>query len=130
MAKTKQEKKKARRKAKIKSLKKTAGAGLKKGNTRSFLRQYRFYRTIGQDERAAGFLLSASRANPKNGAILGELADLGYDLERDDLLLEGLHGLYRIGKLSKENTHPLCVLLQNHGKCREALQIADEALAQ
>jgi len=128
MAKTKLEKKKAKRKAKQKQRREKITQSIQREKEDYFLYQAVWEKDAGNFDKALFYFEKALRLNTKNEELLRELADTGYQMDRPDVELKGLMGLYNNGFLENDNMPALCQLMLENGKYEQALHVAEETL--
>ena len=128
MAKTKTDKKKAKRKAKQKQRRVKMSLAFQKGKADFLLNESFWHRDEGRLDEALLYVKKALRLDPKNKDILHEMGYLGYRMQRADVELKALLGLYDNGLMENEQMPLLCELLGKEGRYEQALSIAEETL--
>ena len=128
MARNRTDKKKADRKAKQKKRREKIAHSNQQDKA-----AYLFYEALtlwdyGHLQKALNHLEKAVRLDPKNEEFLKEWARLGHEMNRPDIELKALLGLYRYGFLTLETKCILCDLLMNAEKYEEALPVIQETI--
>jgi SNF2 family DNA or RNA helicase len=128
MAKTKVDKRKVKRKAKQKQRRAKMSLAFQKEKADFLLNESLWLRDQGQLEEALLYVEKALRLDPRNKEILDEMGYLGYHMNRTDVEIKALLGLYDSGFIENEQMPALCSLLQREGRYEQALSVAEEAL--
>lgn len=129
MAKTKAEKRKAKRKVKSKTRRTSAAATARTEKADFYYWEYEWLREHGDDEKALFNLRKALRLQPTNRMYLEEMIRLGYDMDSDDVQLSGLSGLYDSGQMQDTSLPLFTNLLVQNGRYQRALDIAEVLLS-
>lgn len=129
MAKTKAEKRKAKRKVKSKTRRTSAAATARTEKADFYYWEYEWLREHGDDEKALFNLRKALRLQPTNRMYLEEMIRLGYDMDSDDVQLSGLSGLYDSGQMQDTSLPLFTNLLMQNGRYQRALDIAEVLLS-
>ncbi len=129
MAKTKEEKRKAQRKVKQKQRRARLSLAGRKERSDYFFQEALWLRDEGDFEKALSALEKALRSDPKNKDILEEMGYLGHQMNRTDVELNGLLGLYNNGLIRDDLMPALCNLLEKEGRYEQALIVAEEILS-
>jgi len=124
MAKTKDEKRKANRKAKLRARRKSAEAVVRSEKADFFHHEYGWFRGSGNYEKALANLKKALRLDPDNKIFLEEMVHLGHDMSNSEVELLGLSRLYAIGQMEDEYLPPFLDLLTRNGQYLQALEVA------
>ena len=125
MAKAKAEKRKAKRKVKQKTRRKSAVAAVRMEKADFYYWEYEWLHESGNDEKALVNLRKALKLHPTNRMYLEEMVQLGYDMDRDDIQLAGLSGLYDSRQMEDEYLPPFLDLLARGRRFQQALVIAE-----
>ncbi|MBU0986506.1 MAG: DEAD/DEAH box helicase, partial [Proteobacteria bacterium] len=128
MAKVKSKKRQTKRKAKLKERRNKLAVNLQKEKADYFFHEALWYWDRMDHEKALTLLTKALRYDPENPDMLKAMAELGYEMERPDLLGKGLLRLYNIGKLKDERLIILCEFLARDKQYKLALDIAAQVL--
>lgn len=129
MAKTKAEKRKAKRKVKSKTRRTSVAATARTEKADFYYWEYEWLREHGDDEKALFNLRKALRLQPTNRMYLEEMIRLGYDMDSDDVQLSGLSGLYDSGQMQDTSLPLFTNLLMQNGRYQRALDIAEVLLS-
>lgn len=129
MAKTKAEKRKAKRKVKSKTRRTSAAATARTEKADFYYWEYEWLREHGDDEKALFNLRKALKLQPTNRMYLEEMIRLGYDMDSDDVQLSGLSGLYDSGQMQDTSLPLFTNLLMQNGRYQRALDIAEVLLS-
>lgn len=129
MAKTKAEKRKAKRKVKSKTRRTSAAATARTEKADFYYWEYEWLREDGDDEKALFNLRKALKLQPTNRMYLEEMIRLGYDMDSDDVQLSGLSGLYDSGQMQDTSLPLFTNLLVQNGRYQRALDIAEVLLS-
>jgi SNF2 family DNA or RNA helicase len=128
MAKTKTQKHKAKRKEKQKQRRIKNSLAFQKEKADFLFNESLWLRDQGKFEEALSYAAKALRLDPKNKEILHEMGCLGYSMNRTDVELKALLGLYDNEFIENEQMPGLCILLEKEGRYEHALNIAEETL--
>jgi SNF2 family DNA or RNA helicase len=129
MAQSKADKKSAKRKAKQKEKRVQKERLLQRDKLDYLLWDAASKREMGEYDSALSTLTRALRLAPYNREALGGMILLGSLMDRDDVQLKGLLGLYEQGQLRLDHYTPLCDLLFRSGRIEEALKVAETCLS-
>ncbi|MEJ2166744.1 MAG: SNF2-related protein, partial [Desulfobacterales bacterium] len=125
MAKTKAEKRKAKRKVKLKARRSSAKAAVRSEKAEFFFIEYGWFRSTGNTDKALVSLKKALKLDPGSKMLLEEMVQLGYDTDSRDIQLSGLSRLYDSGQLDDENLPAFLDLLARNGQYRQALEVSE-----
>ncbi len=128
MAKTKVDKRKAKRKAKQKQRRVRMSLASQKEKADFLFNESLWLKDQGQLEEALFCVEKALQSDPKNKDILHEMMYLGYRMNRTDVEIKALLGLYDNGFIKDEQMPILCDLLGKEGRYEQALRVAEETL--
>ena len=128
MAKIKSKNRKAKRKAKLNKRRDKLTADIQKERAGYFFHEALWYWDQMDREKALTLLMKALRYDPKNPDMLEAMVDLGFELDRQDVMLKGLLSLYNIGKIKDERLIILCEFLAKDKQYELALEIAEQVL--
>ncbi len=128
MAKIKSKNKKAKRKAKLNKRRKKLTADIKKERAEYFFHEALWYWDQMDCEKALTLLLKAWRNDQKNPDMLEAMVDLGFELDRQDLMRKGLLSLYNSGRIKDDRLLILCDLLARDQQYKLALEVAEQLL--
>ena len=128
MAKTKVEKQKAKKKIKRKQRRNKQFLTLQKKKVEYLFNEFLWLRDRGMLKEALSYVEKAIKSDPKNKEILREMGQLGYRMNRNDVELKALLGLYDNGFIQNEQMPNLCSLLEKKERYEQALSIAEETL--
>ncbi|HGY12509.1 MAG TPA: hypothetical protein ENK36_09135, partial [Desulfobacterales bacterium] len=128
MAKIKSKNKKAKRKAKLNKRRKKLTADIKKERAEYFFHEALWYWDQMDCEKALTLLLKAWRNDQKNPDMLEAMVDLGFELDRQDLMRKGLLSLYNSGRIKDDRLLILCDLLARDQQYKLALEVAQQLL--
>lgn len=129
MAKTKEQKRKAKRKVKLKNRCEKQSFELRKDKANFFYHESLWLSDQGEAEKALFHLEKALRLDQNNKDILEEMVNLGYEMERVDVELKGLLGLYNNGLMGADMVPGFCDFLAENGRHEQALSILEETLS-
>jgi superfamily II DNA or RNA helicase len=129
MAKTKAEKHKAKRKAKLIARRKSAAVAVRSEKADFFYSEYQWFREAGNHEKALLQLKKALKQDPDNKMFLEELAYLGHAMANSDVELSGLSRLYESGQMEDTYLLPFLDLLGTKGRYQQALEVSGILLA-
>ncbi len=127
MAINKDDKRKAKKKARLKERREKLEKIQLKERVDFFYYEAQWFFEKKEWEKALGHLEQGLRYDPKNERMLKMLAHLGYQLKRPLVELRGVWGLYTQGLLSDTQLLGLAEILIRGKKYQEALRIIDEA---
>ncbi|MBA7628933.1 RNA polymerase-associated protein RapA [subsurface metagenome] len=128
MARTKEDKKKARRKIKKKEGRYKLARALEREKADYLFYEALWFRDAGNLDKALGHMEKAVLLDPKNEEFLTEMACLGYDMKRADVELKALLALYNNGLIKPDQMPILCQLLVKNGKYEQTLSLIEETL--
>ncbi len=128
MAKVKSKKRQAKRKAKLNKRRNKLTANIQKEKADYFFHEALWYWDRMDHEKALTLLLKSLRYDPDNPDMLEALADLGFELDRRDLMCKGLLKLYNNRKIKNDRLFFLCDLLSWDKQYALALEVADHLL--
>jgi tetratricopeptide (TPR) repeat protein len=128
MVQCKADKRSAKRKAKKKDSRVRKERLLQRDKLDFLLWDAASMKKMGEYDSALSILTRALRLAPYNREALGEMLLLGSLVNRGDVQLKGLLGLYEQGQLPPEHYPSLCDLLFRLGRIEEALKIAETCL--
>jgi SNF2 family DNA or RNA helicase len=128
MAKTKAEKRKAKRKVKLKARRQSSAAAVRSEKAEFFFYEYGWYRSTGNHDKALVSLKKALKLDPGNKMFLEEMVHLGYDMASRKVQLSGLSQLYDSGQLEDEHLPPFLDLLARNGQYQQALKVSETLL--
>ncbi|MGD8769070.1 MAG: SNF2-related protein [Desulfobacterales bacterium] len=128
MAKIKSKNRKAKRKAKLNKRRNKLTADIQKERAEYFFHEALWYWDQIDLEKALTLLMKALRYDPRKQDILEAMVDLGFELERQDVMLKGLLSLYNIGKIKDERLIILCEFLAKDKQYELALEISEQVL--
>ena len=128
MAKMKSKNRKAKRKAKLNKRRNKLTADIKKERADYFFHEALWYWDQMDREKALTLLMKALRYDPKNPDMLEAMVDLGFELDRPDVMGKGLLSLYNIGNIKDERLIILCEFLARDKQYELALEIAEQVL--
>ncbi|MBW1679013.1 MAG: DEAD/DEAH box helicase [Deltaproteobacteria bacterium] len=128
MNKAKKEKHKSKRKAKQKERRQKLAGFLQKDKA-----EYLFYEAMHNwdarnFDKTLLYLTKAVNLDPKNKDFLTEMGCLGQEMNRPDIELKALLGLYNHGLIKPDQQYVLCHLLEGSGKYEQALSVIQETL--
>lgn len=129
MAKTKEEKRKAREKAKKLIRRKALEAENKSLKSEFYYHEARQFLQSKNFETALLYLMKAVKLSPANEYCLEDLIFVGQELGRNDVLLMGLDTLYRKGKLDGRYLPLYVNTLLIEKRFQDALIISEKLLA-
>ncbi len=125
MAKTKAEKRKAKRKVKLKARRQSTAAVVRSEKAEFFFYEYEWFRSTDNHDKALVSLKKALKLDPGNKMFLGEMVHLGYDMASRKVQLSGLSQLYDSGQLQDEYLPLFLDLLAKNGQYQQALTVAE-----
>ena len=129
MAKTKNQKQKAKRKNKAKIHRKSSIAVVRSERADFFYWEYERYFESGNHEKALASLKKALKLQPQNKLFLGEMIQLGFETDNHDVQLLGLSRLYNNGQMEDDYLPHFLNFLVN-GRCfQQALDVAKVLLS-
>ena len=128
MAKTKADRKKAQRKAKLKERRRQLARSSQAEKAEYFFWEAMQTEDKGNREKALDLMLKAVQRHPKNEEYLFDLGQLANESGRHDIELKALLGLHEMGALDLEGSVALCALLRDMHRYREALDHINECL--
>ncbi|MEA3358396.1 MAG: SNF2-related protein [Thermodesulfobacteriota bacterium] len=128
MGKTKAEKRKAERKIKQKDRRKKYASFLNKEKAGDLFYEALWEMDEGRLEDALFFVEKALRLDSKNNEYLETLGYLGQQLNRADVEMKALLGVYANGVIRPDQMFTLCKLLSVTGRYEQALGIIEETL--
>ena len=128
MAKIKSKKRQDKRKAKLKERRNKLAANIQKERADYFFHEAMWYWDRMDREKALTLLMKALRYDPKSPDMLEAMVDLGFELDRQDLMCKGLLRLYNNGQIEDERLIVLCDLLVRDKQYEVALDVADQLL--
>lgn len=124
MAKTKAEKRKAKRQVKLKARRKAATVAVRSDKADFFYHEFGWFFGAGNHEKALSRLKKALKLEPHNKLYLEALVHLGYAMENHEVVLSGFSGLYAIGQIDDKSLPPFLDLLAKNGQYDQALEVA------
>lgn len=125
MAKVKSTKRQTKRKAKLNKRRNKLTADIQKERADYFFHESRLYWNRMDHEKALTLLMKALRYDPKSPAMLKAMVDLGFELDRQDLMRKGLLRLYNNGQIEDDRLLILCDLLTKDQQYDLALEVAE-----
>jgi len=128
MAKTKAEKKKAKRKIKQKRHREKLSRVIDRERADFLFMESIGHWESGNLDKALRYLEKAVRLAPKDEEYLTELSLLGFEMKRTDVALKALLALYNMGELAPEQMPTLCRLLRQNGQYEEALIVIQKTM--
>jgi len=128
MPRTKREKKKAKRKIKQEERRKRPVRTLLLEKIEFLFDEALWFMNKGQLDKALFYLEKVLRLDPKNEECLQEMGYLGYLMERSDIELNALLGLYNHGLIKPGQIPLLCRLLAENGRYKQALCVIQGTL--
>jgi SNF2 family DNA or RNA helicase len=128
MAKVKSKNRKSIRKAKLNKRRSKLMSDTQKERANYFFHEALWYWDQVDREKALTLLMKALRYDPKNPDMLEAMVDLGFELDRPDVMGKGLLSLYNIGKIKDERLIILCEFLARDKQYELALEIAEQVL--
>jgi SNF2 family DNA or RNA helicase len=128
VVKTKADRRKAQRKAKLKERRRQLARSSQAEKAEYFFWQAMQTEDKGNREKALDLMLKAVQRHAKNEEYLFDLGQLANELGRHDIELKALLGLYEIGALDLQGCIALCLLLTDMHRYREALDHINECL--
>jgi superfamily II DNA or RNA helicase len=128
VAKTKADRRKAQRKAKLKERRRQLARSSQAEKAEYFFWEAMQTEDKGNREKALDLMLKAVQRHPKNEEYLFDLGELANELGRHDIELKALLGLHEIRALDLEGSIALCALLTDMHRYREALDHINECL--
>ena len=128
MAKTKEEKRKAKRKVKQKGRRHKLARALQREKADYLFEESLWLMDRGQLESAHSLLEKVVRLNPGNEKYLEEMGYLGQKMGRQDIELKALLGLYHAGLIKPDRMLFLGQLLEEEAKYAQAAQVIKETI--
>jgi superfamily II DNA or RNA helicase len=125
----KAEKKKARRKAQLKSRRKEQIAGARSEKAEYFFHEAMWCRDHLNYDKALPLLRKALKLDPKNSDFMHELVQLGYLMNDPDVEFDGLSRLHQNCRLDDRLLAPFVDLLAKKNQYDLALEMSDRLLA-
>ena len=125
MAKTKAEKRKAKRKVKLKARCQSAVTAVRSEKADFFYCESGWFRGSGNYEKALVHLKKAIKLDPDNKLFLVEMVHLGHDMTSSEVQLSGLSRLYDSGQMDDEYLSLFLDLLARNGKHQQALEVSE-----
>lgn len=129
MAKVKSKKRQAKRKAKLNKRRNKLTVNIQKERADYFFHESLWYWDHESHEKALTLLLKAFRYDPENKDMLEAMVDLGFELDRQDLMCKGLLRLYNNGQIEDDRLLILCDLLARDQQYELALEVAEQLLS-
>lgn len=124
MAKTKAEKRKAKRKVKLKEKRNSVTTAVRSEKADFFYCESGWFRGSGNYEKALVHLKKAIKLDPDNKLFLVEMVHLGYDMANREVQLSGLSQLYDSGRMDDEYLPLFLDLLAMNRQYRQAIEVA------
>ncbi|MFO7555764.1 MAG: SNF2-related protein [Desulfobacterales bacterium] len=128
MAKVKSKKRQVKRKAKLNKRRNKLAANIQKERADYFFHEAIWYWDRMDREKALTHLLKALRYDPENTHMLETMVDLGFELDRQDLMRNCLLKLYNNEKIEDDRLLILCDLLARDRQYELALEVAEQLL--
>jgi SNF2 family DNA or RNA helicase len=128
MAKVKSKKIQAKRKTKLKKRRSKLTASIQKEKADYFFNEALWYWDQMDHEKALTLVTKALRYDPKSPNILEAMVDLGFELDRQDLMYKGLLRLYNNGQIEDERLRVLCDFLARDEQYNLAIDVAENLL--
>lgn len=128
MAKVKSKKRQVKRKAKLNKRRNKLTANIQKEKADYFFHESLWYWDRMDHEKALTLLMKALRYDPKNPDMLEAMVDLGFELDRQDLMCKGLLWLYNNGQIEDDRLFLLCDFLARDQQYELALEVAEQLL--
>jgi SNF2 family DNA or RNA helicase len=128
MAKVKSKKRQVKRKAKLKERRNKLAVNTQKERADYFFHEAMWYWDRMDREKALTLLLKALRYDPESPDMLEAMVDLGFELDRQDLMRKSLLRLYNNGQIEDGRLLILCDLLARDQQYELALKVADQLL--
>ena len=128
MAKVKSKKRQAKRKGKLKERSKKLAVSIRKEKANYFFHEALWYWDQMDREKTLTLVTKALRYDPKNPEMLDSLVDLGYEMDRPDIMRKGLLALYNNGQIEDERLLVLCDLLARGEQYNLAIDVAENLL--
>lgn len=128
MAKVKSKKRQAKRKTNLKKRRSKLTVNTQKERADYFFHEAFWYWDQMDHEKALTLVAKALRYDPKNAEMLESLVDLGYEMDRPDIMRKGLLALYNNGKIENDQQIILCDLLARDGQYNLAIDVAENLL--
>jgi len=125
MAKTKAEKRKAKRKIKLKAKRQSSVAAVRSEKADFFYYESGWFRESDDYEKALIHLKKALKMDPDNKLFLVEMVHLGYDMDSSEVQLSGLSRLYDNGQMDDEYLPPFLDLLARNRQYQQALEVSE-----
>ena len=129
MAKSKREKHKAKRKARLKKRRRAQDAAAKKEKIETFFLEADYLIDVGKPEKALIYINKLLATDPDNPDALEFLLDLGFQLGRKDLQLKAFFRLDHTNHLKDEYLPVLIRSLVEKHRYEEALRFIERLLA-
>lgn len=128
MAKVKSKKRQVKRKAKLNKRRNKLTADIQKERADYFFHEALWYWDQMDREKALTLLLKALRYDPENTHMLEAMVDLGFELDRQDLMRNCLLKLYHNDQIEDDRLLILCDLLARDRQYELALEVAEQLL--
>jgi SNF2 family DNA or RNA helicase len=128
MAKAKSKKRQAKRKVKLEKRRNKLGADIQKEKADYFFHEALWYWDRMNHEKALTLLSKALRYDPENTQMLEAMVDLGFELDRQDLMRNCLLKLYINEEIEDDRLLILCDLLARDRQYELALEVAEQLL--
>jgi SNF2 family DNA or RNA helicase len=128
MAKVKSKKRQAKRKTNLKKRRSKLTVNTQKERADYFFHEALWYWDQMDYEKALTLVAKALRYDPENPEMLESLVDLGYEMDRPDIMRKGLLALYNNGKIENDKRIILCDLLARDGQYNLAIDVAENLL--
>jgi len=128
MAKVKSKKRQAKRKTNLKKRRSKLTVNTQKERADYFFHEALWYWDQMDHEKALTLVAKALRYDPENPEMLESLVDLGYEMDRPDIMRKGLLALYNNGKIENDKRIILCDLLARDGQYNLAIDVAENLL--
>jgi SNF2 family DNA or RNA helicase len=128
MAKVKSKKRQAKRKTNLKKRRSKLTVNTQKERADYFFHEALWYWDQMDHEKALTLVAKALRYDPENPEMLESLVDLGYEMDRPDIMRKGLLALYNNGKIENDQQIILCDLLARDEQYNLAIDVAENLL--
>ena len=128
MAKVKSKKRQAKRKTKLKKRRSKLTASIQKEKADYFFNEALWYRDQMDHEKSLTLVTKALKYGPESPEMLEAMVDLGFELDRQDLMCKGLLRLYNNGQIEDERLRLLCDLLARDKQYDMAIDVAENLL--
>ncbi|MBM3707131.1 MAG: ATP-dependent helicase [Actinobacteria bacterium] len=128
MSTRKEEKKKAKRKIKQKERRYRPVRALLQEKADFLFYQALLFKNRRQFGKSLSYLEKVLHLDPKNEEYLQEMGHLGYLMKRQDIEINALLGLYNYDLIKPNQLQPLCQMLEENGKYKQALSIIQKTL--